>query len=63
MQVKFMRLKIHWIKANQLLSLRLTEVETLESASQNFKRRFHLLFLVSVAVDKLTARGNWVDEA
>ena len=38
-----------------LLSLRLTGVETLESVSQNFKRRFHFLFLVSVAVDKLTA--------
>ena len=36
---------------------------TLESVSQNFKRRFHFLFLVSVAVDKLTARWNWVDEA
>ena len=46
-----------------LLSLRLTGVETLESVSQNFKRRFHFLFLVSIAVGKLTARWNWVDEA
>ena len=38
-----------------LLSLRLTGVETLESVSQCFKRRFDFLFLVSVAVDKLTA--------
>ena len=28
--------------------------ETLESVLQNFKRRFHFLFLVSVPVDKLT---------
>ena len=27
-----------------------------------FKRRFHFSFLVSAAVDKLTARWNWVDE-
>ena len=39
-----------------LLSLRLTGVETLQSVLQNFKCRFHFLFLVSVAVDKLTAR-------
>ena len=39
-----------------LLSLRLTGVETLKSFWQNFKRRFHFLFLVSVAVDKLTVR-------
>ena len=39
-----------------LLSLRLTGVETLGSVSQNFKRKFHFLFLVSVAMDKLTAR-------
>ena len=38
-----------------LLFLRLTGVETSESVSQNFKRKFHFLFLVSVAVDKLTA--------
>ena len=46
-----------------LLSLRLTGVETLESVSQNFKRRFHFLVLASVAMDKLTARWNWVDKA
>ena len=46
-----------------MLSLRLTGVETLESVSQNFKRRFHFLFLVSVAVTKLTTRLNQVDEA
>ena len=45
------------------LSLQLTGVETLESVSQNFKRRFHFLFLVSVAVHKRTARCNRVDEA
>ena len=60
---KIYETKIYWIKANQLLPLQLTGLETLESASQNFKLRFHFLFLVSVAVDKLTARGNWVDEA
>ena len=38
-----------------LLSLRLMGVETLESVSQNFRRRFYFLFLVSVAMDKLTA--------
>ena len=36
--------------------MRLTGVETLESVSQNFKRRFHFLFLVRAAVDKLPAR-------
>ena len=45
------------------LFLRITGVETLESVSQNFKRRFYFLFLVTVAVDKLTARWNRVDEA
>ena len=39
-----------------LLSLRLMGVETLESVSQNFRCRFYFLFLVSVAMDKLT--GN-----
>ena len=35
-----------------LLSLRLMGVETLESVSRNFKRRFHFLFLVSGTVGK-----------
>ena len=30
--------------------------------SQNFKCRFHFLFVVSFAVDKLTPRGKWLDE-
>ena len=33
-----------------------TGVETLESASQNFKRKFHFLFLVNHAVDKLIGK-------
>ena len=40
----------------ELLPLRLMGAEILESVSQNFKRRIHFLFIVSVAVDKLTAR-------
>ena len=43
-------------KHDYLLPLRLTGVETLELVSQNLKRRFYFLFLVNVAVNKLTAR-------
>ena len=43
------------LQNDALLSLRLTGVETLESVSQNFKRRFHFLDLVSGDVSKLTA--------
>ena len=49
-----------WIWQNFLLSLRLTGVETLEFVSQNFKRSFHFLFLVRLALDKLTVRWNWM---
>ena len=46
----------------RFLSLRLPGLETLESASQNFKSMFHFLFLVIGAADKLTAWWNRVEE-
>ena len=49
-------------KISDLLSLQLTGVDFGIDFAK-FKSRFHFLFLVSGAVDKLTARWNWVDKA
>ena len=49
-------------KISDLLSLQLTGVDFRIDFAK-FKSRFHFLFLVSGAVDKLTARWNWVDKA
>ena len=42
-----------------LLSLRLTGVETLKLVSQNFKRRFHFLFLVLPWTNLLQGETGW----